>query len=123
RREAEARAQAQREAELQRQLAEEEARFAVANSGLLGQYVAMIEQRVIRNWNRPDSARPGLRCIVDVVQAPGGTVLSVSIGECNGDAIVRQSIEAAVLRSSPLPPPPDPRLFERNLKLIFAPTD
>jgi len=27
------------------------------------------------------------------------------------------------MRSSPLPPPPDPRLFERNLVLIFRPAD
>jgi len=123
RREAEARAQAQREAELQRQLAEEEGRRRAEDAGLLNQYIAMIQQRVIRNWNRPESARPGLRCEVDVVQAPGGTVLSVDIGACNGDAIVRQSIEAAVLRASPLPPPPDPRLFERNVRFIFEPKD
>jgi colicin import membrane protein len=123
RRELEAREQAGREAELRQQLAEEEARQRAADSGLLNQYVAMIEQRIIRNWNRPATALPGLRCEVAVAQAPGGTVLSVIIGTCNGDAIVRQSIEAAVLRSSPLPPPPDPRLFERNLKLIFEPRD
>jgi colicin import membrane protein len=123
RREAELREQAQRESDLQRQLAEEEDRLQAANSGLLAQYIAMIQQRVIRNWNRPATARAGLSCKVDVVQAPGGTVLSVSIAECNGDAVVRQSIEAAVLRASPLPPPPDPRLFERNLRFNFEPRD
>ena len=91
------------------------------NAGLLNQYIAMIEQRIVRNWNRPPSARAGLECEVRVAQTPGGTVLSVQIGRCNGDAAVRQSIEAAVMRSSPLPPPPDPRLFERNLVLVFKP--
>ena len=36
------------------------------NAGLLNQYIAMIEQRIVRNWNRPPSARhrarmPGAR--------------------------------------------------------------
>jgi colicin import membrane protein len=121
--EQDARAQAQREAELKRQLAEEEGRMQAANSGLLNQYVALIEQRVIRNWNKPLSARAGIECEVKVTQAPGGTVLSVQVGKCNGDTAVRQSIEAAVHRASPLPPPPDPRLFERVLLIVFKPND
>ena len=120
---AEARAQESRESELKRQLEEEEGRQKAENAGLLNQYIAMIEQRIVRNWNRPPSARSGLECEVKVAQAPGGTVLSVQLGRCNGDAAVQQSIQAAVMRSSPLPPPPDPRLFERNLLLIFRPQD
>lgn len=119
----EARAQAAREEELRRQLEAEEGRMQAENAGLLNQYIAMIEQRIVRNWNRPPSARPGLECEVRVTQAPSGSVLSVQLGRCNGDAAVRQSIEAAVMRSSPLPPPPDPRLFERNLVLVFKPAD
>ena len=119
----EARDRATRESELQRQLAEEEGRMEAESAGLLNQYIAMIEQRVVRNWNRPPSARSGLECEVRVTQTPAGTVLSAQVGKCNGDSAVRQSIEAAVLRSSPLPPPPDARLFERNLLLIFRPAD
>jgi colicin import membrane protein len=118
-----ARLQQQREAELRNQIEEEEGRSQAENSGLLNQYIAMIEQRIVRNWNRPPSARPGLECRVRVAQTPGGTVLSVQIDQCNGDAAVRQSIEAAVMRASPLPPPPDPRLFERNLVLVFKPLE
>lgn len=117
----ETRAQAAREAELRRQLEEEEGRMQALDAGAGNVYAALIEQRIVRNWYRPPSARPGLRCVVHVAQAPGGTVLSVRIGECNGDAAVKQSIEAAVMRSSPLPPPPDARLFERNLELVFKP--
>ena len=39
----------------------------------------------------------------------------------NGDDAVVRSIEAAVLRSSPLPRPPLPSLFERNLEVVFNP--
>jgi colicin import membrane protein len=121
--EQDAKAQAQREADLKRQLAEEEGRMQAANSGLLNQYVALIEQRVIRNWNKPPSARAGIECEVKVTQAPGGTVLSVQVGKCNGDTAVRQSIEAAVYRASPLPPPPDSRLFSRVLLIVFKPNE
>jgi colicin import membrane protein len=34
---------------------------------------------------------------------------------------VRESIAAAVYRASPLPPPPDPSLFDRNLTITFKP--
>jgi colicin import membrane protein len=56
-----------------------------------------------------------------VTQIPGGTVAAVRMGACNGDEAVRRSIEAAVLRASPLPLPADPRLFERNLRFSFKP--
>jgi colicin import membrane protein len=118
----EARVQAARQEELRSQLEEEEGLMR-AESSAGNKYTAMIQQQIERNWNRPPSARPGLECEVRVAQAPGGTVLSVQLGRCNGDAAVKQSIEAAVMRASPLPPPPDPRLFERNLVLIFKPLD
>jgi len=45
----------------------------------------------------------------------------VRVGQCNGDEAVVRSIEAAVLRASPLPKPPTPALFERNLIVTFRP--
>jgi colicin import membrane protein len=112
---------AARESELERDLANEQKRLGAENSGLLNRYVAEIQARIERAWSRPPSARPGLRCEVLVTQVPGGTVTDVKIGACNGDAAVQQSISVAVFRASPLPAPPDPSLFERNLRLVFAP--
>src|SRR5512138_2687324 len=109
-----AKLQQQREADLKSQIEEEEGRAQAANAGLLNQYIAMIQQAIERNWSRPPSARPGLECTVKVAQTPSGTVLSAKVDQCNGDAAVKQSIEAAVLKASPLPQPPDPRVFERN---------
>ena len=120
---ADAKAQAAREADLKQQLADEEGRNQAVQSGLLNQYAAVIRQRVERNWIKPPSAQSGIKCEVRVTQAVGGMVLSVSFGACNGDAAVRQSIENAVMRSSPLPPPKDPRLFDRNLSFIFNPAE
>ncbi len=120
---AEAKAQATKEAELKAQLAAEEGATTAVNAGLLNVYVGMISQKVMRNWIKPPTAKQGLECEVKVSQAQGGTVLSVEVGRCNGDAAVRSSIEAAVQRASPLPSPPDPRLFQRNLLFIFKPTE
>jgi colicin import membrane protein len=117
----EAKAQAAREEELRKQLEAEEGVMEARGSTAMAQYVALIRQHVERRWIRPPSARTGLDCEVKVVQAPGGSVLSAQVTRCNGDAAVRQSIETAVLRSSPLPPPSDPRLFERTLLLQFKP--
>jgi colicin import membrane protein len=121
--EVEARERAQREADLQARLAEEERRATALSSGMRGQYVALIQARVQRNWIRPATARPGLKCTVKVTQIPGGEVVGASMGACNGDETVKQSILSAVLRSSPLPAPPDPALFERNLVIEFVPED
>jgi colicin import membrane protein len=60
--------------------------------------------------------------VVLVEQVPGGEVSKVRVESCSvDDAALRESVEAAVLRASPLPEPPNPALFERNLRLIFAP--
>ncbi len=125
RRQRELEAQRQRESEslLAQQLAEEEKRVAAQRSGLLGQYMALIRQKVERSWIKPPSAQPGLKCTVQVSQIPGGEVVSVRVARCNGDDAVVRSVEAAVWAASPLPLPADPSLFERSLSLEFAPTE
>jgi colicin import membrane protein len=120
-RKAEAAQLAASESDLTRQLAAEEHRTGAEHAGLLQQYITEIQARIERAWNRPPTAKPGLSCTVYVSQVPGGTVTSVRLGVCNGDSAVQQSITLAVYRASPLPPPPDPSLFERNLRLIFEP--
>jgi colicin import membrane protein len=122
RKEAEAaRQQAQLEADLQRALAAEDERREAEQSGLLDQYINLIANRIEQNWIRPASAKPGLECVVKVAQIPSGDVVDVQVGRCNGDEAVVRSIEAAVLKASPLPKPPTPALFERNLVVLFRP--
>lgn len=110
-------------AELRRALAEEEEGEAVARSGVMDEYRALLVQTIERNWIRPPSARAGLECTLYVTQATGGTVIDVKIGECNGDQAVRESVANAVYRSSPLPAPRDARAFERRLVIVFKPTE
>jgi colicin import membrane protein len=118
---AEAREKSEREADLKRSLAAE-TQANVARSGpALANWESLIAAKITRAWLRPPTARPGIECMLYVTQVSGGEVTEVRIGECNGDQAVRESIEAAVYRASPLPPPPDPALFDRNLKIDFKP--
>ena len=121
--ELDSRARAQRESDLSRQLAEEQHRMGAENAGLQNRYAADIRARIERAWNRPPSARAGLKCSVTVTQVPGGTVTDVRIDKCNGDSAVIESIKLAVFRASPLPAPPDPSLFARTLQLEFSPDE
>jgi colicin import membrane protein len=100
---------------------EEEALLAARESGEMSRYLALIQQRVERNWVRPASAAAGLECEVAVVQLPNGDVIDVRTVRCNGDDTVRRSIENAVRRSSPLPLPGNRVLFDRNLSFTFRP--
>jgi len=111
----------EREADLRRSLAEEEHAAAVRASAALAAWQSLIAARITHAWLRPPTARPGIRCVLYVTQVPGGEVTQVKIGQCNGDQAVRESIETAVYRASPLPPPPDPALFDRNLTINFKP--
>ncbi len=117
----EQRRRAESEAELQRVLAVEDERRRAEQSGLLDQYIRLIVNRIEQNWIRPATAQPGLECEVRVMQIPSGDIVDVRVDRCNGDDAVIRSIEAAVLRSSPLPRPPVPSLFERTLNVVFAP--
>jgi colicin import membrane protein len=113
--------QQQAEDDLQRQLAAEADRQQAERAGLLDQYVRMIQDKIERNWTRPLSAKSGLDCMVSVVQLPTGDVIEARVTSCNGDDAVTRSIEAAVKLASPLPRPPNPNLFERNLNVRFRP--
>jgi colicin import membrane protein len=120
---AEQRRRQQAESELQQQLALEAEQNAAREAGLLDQYIRMIENKVKQNWQRPLSARPGLDCVVRVVQLPTGDVVSATVAACNGDEAVRRSIERAVMDASPLPRAPNPAVFDRNLNINFKPEE
>jgi colicin import membrane protein len=85
--------------------------------------VDAVTQDVMRNWNKPLSARAGLDCQVRAQVIPGMEVVNVEIVRCNGDDAVRRSIVAAVERASPLPRPPSPEMFERIILIDFRPQD
>lgn len=109
-----------RELEAEQRQAEIDAearRFEARNSAEMAAYQFAIAQKIRRNWSVPASAGPETRCTAHVTQLPTGEVVGVNITSCNGDDAVVRSVEAAIRRSSPLPQPSNPDLFDRNLTL------
>ena len=117
-------------AELQRKMADEERMEAEARQAkeknaklqsLRSQYVRLIEQKVERNWLRPTTSTSVMSCEVIVTQTPLGDVIDVSLGECVNDLAFQRSIERAVRKASPLPSPPSPEVFDREIHFTFKP--
>ena len=84
-------------------------------------YVAAIRDRIRGNWRLPSGESEDFECRLRVTQAPGGQVLNVRILQSCGSSALDRSVESAVLRSSPLPSPPDPDVFARDIEFVFRP--
>ena len=119
----EARQRDQREADLKKALANEDPRTGAAFQSLKASYVRAIQAHVEQRWYEPPGIAVGMSCTVIVSQIPGGEVVGTRFGACNGSPAVRQSIETAVRNSSPLPAPPEPALFAREVQLVFTPKE
>lgn len=118
-----ARQRDQREAELKALLAAEDERTGPAFQGLKASYIRAIQAHVEQRWFEPPGMAQGMSCTVLVSQIPGGEVVGTRFGACNGGTAVRQSIETAVRNASPLPAPPEPALFAREVELVFTPKE
>jgi len=111
-------------AELKRQMEEEEREQAKLNTRLQtlrAQYVKLIEQKVERNWTPPANMTKGWSCVVNVLQNALGDVTDVRMVNCSGSAAFKDTVERAVKKASPLPAPPDPKVFEKKIKITFRP--
>ena len=96
----------------------------VSNAMATASYGVAITTAVERQWLRPDSIRPGQRCQVLIIQVPGGEVVDVQIEPgCPFDDVGRRSLEAAILKASPLPYAGFEDVFQRRLVLWFEPAD
>jgi colicin import membrane protein len=128
--EAERKRQQDVEKSLKEQLAAEErsradaAREAKAQAAA-DKYKALIRQRVERNWSRPLGVPRGLQCIVRVRVVPGGEVIAATVTRGSGNALFDSSVQAAVLKASPLPLPEDPSLVDyfREIEFLFRPEE
>ena len=120
--------QQEREAALQKQLAEEaaEQRAEQKRKQLLSlrqTYISSITARVKDNWRTPAKISPNAQCDLKITQTPKGTITSVKVLNCNSEANrqFQQAAEKAVYRAQPLPQPPVPELFEREITFEFKP--
>ena len=91
------------------------------DDSLQAQYFAAIQNAVTTNWLRPDNTQGGVRCMLRIVQIPGGDVIGVEIGSpCNADPQTRSSIEQAVKRAAPLPFKGFEKEFRRDINFNFT---
>lgn len=129
----EAERQRREEQERQRRIeeaqAQEEARQAAELAASQTQsYMAMMRERIERNWSRPPSARRGMTAELLINLVPTGQVVNVTVVRSSGDAAFDRAAEQAVRRVdrfTELQGMPA-ELFERNfrqVKLIFSPED
>lgn len=91
---------------------------------LTAKYAAALQQAILRQWTRPETVPLGQRCRISIRQIPGGEVTDVDISpSCPFDALGKRSVEAAVLKASPLPYAGFEAVFNRNLDLNFVAED
>lgn len=64
-----------------------------------------------------------IEAIFDVTLLPSGEVLDAIRRKSSGNAAYDDAVYRAILKSSPLPKPDDPSVFERRLTLKFHPGD
>ncbi len=121
------------EEEVERQRQAEEVAVAAAEAArtefeLVQSATALIQQALQQVWNRPPSARNGMRAILRIRMLPTGELLEASITQSSGDSAFDRSAENAVYSASPfselqnLPI----NVFNTNfrtLSLIFEPED
>ena len=121
------------EEEVERQRQAEEVAVIAAEAArtefeLVQSATALIQQALQQVWNRPPSARNGMRAILRIRMLPTGELLEASITQSSGDFAFDRSAENAVYSASPfaelqnLPI----NVFNTNfrtLSLIFEPED
>ncbi|TYC60207.1 TonB family protein [Zoogloea oleivorans] len=108
------------------QLQEELARVAgakasAARNKAIEAYVEKIRAKVKGNIVLPPGVSNDPFAIFYVDQLPDGSVIEVRLKRSTGNAQLDAAIERAIQKSSPLPKPDKPELFNRTLELKFYP--
>jgi colicin import membrane protein len=98
---------------------------AAAIGRVVDEYNGKIAAKIRRNIVMPPDVPNDARAEFSVTLLPGGTVLGARLTKPSGNAAYDNAVERAILKSQPLPLPPDATLFNRfrELKLVFRPTD
>jgi colicin import membrane protein len=78
----------------------------IVNSTDTESYSALVFERIQREWIYPDFDIAQLETIISFKITKDGTVMSQILKKSSGNAIFDRSAMKAVLKASPLPPPP-----------------
>jgi colicin import membrane protein len=112
---------AERERQAIKQQLQREATAARARA--MQTWVDRISAKIRGNIVMPPGIRGNPEALVLVSQLPTGEVLDAKLVISSGYAAYDAAVLRATLKSSPLPKPDTPDLFERDLKLTFHPQD
>jgi len=98
---------------------------AAATGRLVDQYKAKIMDKIRRNIVMPPDVAKDVRAEFLVTLLPGGSVLPPRLIKSSGNTAYDNAVERAILKSDPLPLPPDVQLFNRfrELNLVFKPSE
>jgi colicin import membrane protein len=107
------------------QAAREQAEQAAAIDRVVGEFQDKIRAKIRRNIVMPPNVPNSAIAIFRVTLLPGGSVLPPRLVKSSGNALYDAAVERAILKSDPLPLPPDAALFNRfrELELKFRPGD
>ncbi|MBI1174531.1 MAG: cell envelope integrity protein TolA [Sideroxydans sp.] len=103
-----------------------EAAQAAARGRVLDEYVGRIRAKIRRNIVMPPDVADDALAIFNVTLLPDGSVLVAKLKKSSGNDAYDSAVERAILKSQPLPLPPDVTLFNRNfrnLELKFKPKE
>jgi colicin import membrane protein len=131
-----------RDLELERRMREELAQEQAASQerqmkDMLAREQAASQSKALATWvdkirlkirsNIPAQAVQDIpgnpEAVFDVALLPTGEVLTVRMRKSSGFKAYDEAVERAILKSSPLPKPDQPSLFQRQLELRFRPQD
>lgn len=107
------------------QAARERAEQAAAGDRVVGEYTGKIAAKIRSNIVMPPDVADDARAEFSVTVLPGGTVLGPKLLKSSGNAAYDDAVERAILKSQPLPLPPDATMFSkfREMKLGFRPKE
>jgi colicin import membrane protein len=94
---------------------------ASSNKRGLADYATKIRVKVRGNIMLPPSIQGNPEAVFDVSQLPNGDILDVKLKRSSGNPALDAAIERAIRKSSPLPKPDDPSLFQRTLEIKYKP--
>jgi colicin import membrane protein len=101
--------------------AEQREQRASANKRGLADYANKIRIKVRSNIALPPSIQGNPEAVFEVNQLPSREILSIKLKRSSGNPALDAAIERAIQKSSPLPSPDDPSLFQRTLEIKYKP--